>query len=214
MTLMFGVLMDNLVFSVNRFSNFSAGVTVTIPGWLSGPRALVTGMVVIFVILALLVENLRRSTVGLTIAAVRSSELGAQSLGISVFKTRILSLGFGAFIAGIGGGLLSLYAGAAVPANFSTTLGLVWLAVIVSLGVRSVSQALVAGAAYTIVPAVFGTYLPHSWSQVPIALFGLAAVQVAQHPEGIAKMHAAQLHGLGRSISKRRSYRAPTAVAP
>jgi branched-chain amino acid transport system permease protein len=61
---------------------------------------------------------------------------------------------------------------------------------------RSAVAALLAGVAFAVVPALFTTYLPLSYAQVPILLFGLGAVMVARNQRGIVALHAGQAEAL------------------
>ena len=62
---------------------------------------------------------------------------GARTLGISVVQMKIIVAGLGAMVAGIGGGFLVTAQTSAQPADFDTFLGVVWLAALVTIGVRS-----------------------------------------------------------------------------
>jgi branched-chain amino acid transport system permease protein len=73
-------------------------------------------------------------------------------------------------------------------------VGLIWLAVLVSIGSRSIIAALVAGLAFSLLPGVFSTYLSHDLAEIPVILFGLGAVMLAKNPEGVIAMHGRQLH--------------------
>ncbi len=96
-----------------------------------------------FAIVALFIANLRRSTTGLALNAVRWSPSGARTLGISVVQMKIIVAGLGALVAGVGGGFLVAAQTTALPGNFDTFLGVVWLAVLVTVGIRSNVAALV-----------------------------------------------------------------------
>jgi branched-chain amino acid transport system permease protein len=47
--------------------------------------------------------------------------------------------------------------------------------------------------AFSLMPGVFQTYLPARWGEVPTMLFGLGAIAVARHPEGVVAMHGRQI---------------------
>ena len=64
-TLTFGLLMENLVFSQARFLNQGLGVTVPMPGFATTPRAFTYLALAIFAVIAVFIVNLRRSTHGL-----------------------------------------------------------------------------------------------------------------------------------------------------
>jgi branched-chain amino acid transport system permease protein len=95
-----------------------------------------------------------------------------------------------------------MYSGVAQPLSFDTFGGLVWLAVVVTLGVRSIASAALAGLAFALLPAVFSSYVPTRWGEVPAILFGLGAIGVAQHPEGAVLQNGRQLRSLiARALS-------------
>jgi len=205
-TLTFGLLVENLVFNLNYLNNFGAGVDITRSGITATDRGFAWFSLIIFVVLALLFENMRRSTFGMAVTAVRWSDPAARTVGLSVLMNKVGLATFAAFIAGIGGALLAIYATAAIPDSYATFSGLIWLAVLVTVGVRSISAALIAGVLFSILPQVFLTYLPTSWGELPPALFGLGAVLVARNPEGTVAMHARQLQHL---LSRRAGGPAP-----
>ena len=112
-----------------------------------------------FAIFAILIVNLRRSTTGLALNAVRWSENASRTMGLSVITMKMLVSGLAAFVAGVGGGLYALSFKQAIPLDYATLLGLVWLAVLVTFGVRSNIAALLAGLLFTFSPAFIQTVL-------------------------------------------------------
>jgi branched-chain amino acid transport system permease protein len=109
---------------------------------------------------------------------------------------KLLVAAIGTFIAAIGGGLLALNYGYALPTSYATFGGLVWLAVFVTIGLRSITAAVIAGLSFTLLPGIFQTYLPTAWGNVPTLLFGLGAVAVAAHPDGQVAANARLAQGL------------------
>ena len=107
----------------------------------------------VFAVLAILIVNLRRSTTGLALNAVRWSENASRTMGLSVIQMKMLISGLAAFVAGVGGGLFAMERKQAIPLDYVTLLGLVWLAVLVTFGVRSNIAALLAGCIFVISPA-------------------------------------------------------------
>jgi branched-chain amino acid transport system permease protein len=73
---------------------------------------------------------------------------------------------------------------------------LVWLAVVVTMGVRSITAAVLSGLAFSLLPGVFQTYVPTHWAEVPAVLFGLGALGVARHPEGVVLYNGRQISQL------------------
>jgi branched-chain amino acid transport system permease protein len=122
--------------------------------------------------------------------AVRWSEPASKTIGVSVLQMKVLIAGLAAFVAGIGGALLAVAQGVALPSNYATLIGVIWLAVLVTQGIRSNVAALLAGLAFTLLPGVALAYLPTSFGQIPPILFGLGAIAVAKNPDGLLAMHA------------------------
>jgi branched-chain amino acid transport system permease protein len=202
-TLTFGLLMEKLVFNLKSFSQFGAGVTVARPDFAITDRAFAYMALAVFAVIAILIVNLRRSTTGLALNAVRWSENASRTMGLSVIQMKMLVSGLAAFVAGVGGGLYAVAHKQAIPLDFVTLAGLAWLAVLVTFGVRSNIAALLAGCILVLSPAFIQTtlQLQTPWSELPILLFGLGAIAVAQNPEGTVHMWAMglqrQLHRLG-----------------
>jgi len=204
-TLTFGLLMENLVFTRGTFTRLGNGVALARPWFAHSDRALSYMGLAVFGVFALVVVNVRRSTTGLALSAVRTSTPAARTLGISVVVAKVLVAGLAAFVAAIGGALLAMSAGIALPSQYTSLVGLVWLAVLVGQGIRSTVAALTAGLSFTLLPGVAQVYLPRSMAPVPTILFGLGAIVLAKYPEGALAMNARQ----GRAIMLRLRSRPP-----
>ena len=101
-TLTFGLLMENLVFTLPSFVNQGIGLTLNRPGFASSDLSFTYLCLVVFVIVALFIVNLRRSTTGLALNAARWSDAGARTSGISVVQMKVIAGALAAFIAGSG----------------------------------------------------------------------------------------------------------------
>ncbi|MEU4245332.1 ABC transporter permease [Actinoplanes sp. NPDC026619] len=202
-TITFGLLMDKLVFTRDIFSQHGLGVAISPPGFADTDATLTVLGLVVFLTVAYFIVNIRRSSTGLALNAVRWSEPGARTIGISILQVKVLTSALAATIAGIGGGLLAITAYAAIPANFNTLEGVIWLATLVTAGIRSNAGALFAGLTYTLFPAVMQIYLPQSFSSVPVLLFGLGAVYIAKSPDGWIPEIGDQLTGLAAKLLRR-----------
>ncbi len=195
-TLSFGLLVETLIFTLNPFSQGGLGVTLNRPDFAGGNLAFSYLALVVFLVFAALLVNLRRSTSGLALRAVRDSEAASRTLGVSVVQVKVIVGSLGAFVAGVGGAFLAMDVGVAQPSSFETFAGLVWLAVVVTLGVRSIAGAAIAGLAFALLPGVFQTYVPVRWAEVPAILFGLGAISVARDPDGVVVHTGRQLRQL------------------
>ncbi|MCU4182917.1 ABC transporter permease [Acidiferrimicrobium sp. IK] len=200
-TLTFGLLVETLVFTMSRFLQGGVGVPVNRPSFATSDMTFSYLGIGVFLVLALLIVNLRRSTSGMALRAVRDSESASRTIGLSVLQVKVITGALAAFVAAVGGGFLAMDAGVAQPQSYATFLGLIWLAVVVTLGARSIIGAALAGLSFSLLPGVFSTYLPTRWAEVPSILFGLGAISVARNPEGAVAQNAAQIRAL---LSRRR----------
>ncbi len=155
LTLGFALLVEQLVWIRPEYDNFGAGIILDRPFGLGvGDRIEMYAIVaVVFGVLALLIVNLKRATSGLVFASIRSSEPASMTTGISIVRTKLILFAASAFVAGLGGALYASTVGSATPRSFNALIGIVWLAIVVTWGVRSVVGALLAGMIYAIVPS-------------------------------------------------------------
>ncbi len=195
-TLTFGLLAENLIFDRSRFLRGGVGVALSRPTFAGSDFAFSYLALAVFAVFALLIVNLRRSTSGMALRAVRDSEAASRTLGLSVLHVKVIVGAFGAFVAAVGGGFLALDVGVALPQFYDTFAGLVWLAVVVTLGVRSIAGAALGGMAFALIPGLFQTYIPARWGEAPALLFGLGAVMVARNPEGAVLHTGRQVRAL------------------
>jgi branched-chain amino acid transport system permease protein len=195
-TLTFGLLMENLVFTLPTFVNQGLGLTLNRPSFATSDLSFAYLCLVVFVVVSLFVVNFRRSTTGLALNAARWSDAGAKTSGVSVVQMKVIAGAVAAFIAGIGGGLLALSQTTFQPSEFATFAGVVWLAVLVTIGVRSNAAALIAGLTFVMLPAVAQAYLPAWTANVAPVLFGLGAVSAAKYPDGALAEQSRRLRQL------------------
>jgi branched-chain amino acid transport system permease protein len=212
-TLTFGLLMERLVFTLTTFTQSGAGLALARPDFALSNRDFTYFALAVFAVFAVLTVNLRRSTTGLALSAVRWSENASRTMGLSVIRMKMLISGLAAFVAGIGGGLFAMANKQAVPSEYPTLLGLIWLAVLVTFGVRSNAAALLAGCVFVMSPAFVKSELQlnTTWQQIPVLLFGLGAIALAQNNEGTVHQWAMGLQrGLHRIAGRGGEPPAPT----
>lgn len=206
-TLAFALLMDNLVFQIDDFYKLGSGVFLDRPALGSyafeSDVRLYYLLMAFFALIALIVWNLRRSTTGLVLGAMRSTEIATATLGFSIIRAKLVAFGLSSFIAGVGGGLLATYSFRAHPPSYNALYGLIWLAVTVTWGIRSAVGALIAGVTFAILPQLVSDYLPESLQQLPPVLFGLGAIGLAREPRGVIVMNANAVRALRRRLSRR-----------
>jgi branched-chain amino acid transport system permease protein len=154
LTLGGALLVEQFVWIRSEYDNFGAGLTLPRPFGLEiTDRIEMYALVaVVFGVVALLIVNFKRATAGLVFASIRSSEPASLTTGISIVQAKLILFGTSAFVAGLGGALYASVIGSATVRSFNALVGIVWLAVIVTWGVRSVIGAAVAGMIYAIAP--------------------------------------------------------------
>ena len=190
-TLAFALLVDNLIFPIHRFDQDGSGIFLARPHMFGihfdGDRSFLYLALVMFVLLSLLVRNLRRSTTGMTLVAIRSSEAGVSTIGHSVVRSKLVAFGVSGFIAAIGGGMMAFYPLRARPGSFATLTGIIWLAVVVTLGVRTSVGPLLAGIVFVSFPQLISNtfHWPHWALQLTPLGFGLGAIGLAREPRGV-----------------------------
>jgi branched-chain amino acid transport system permease protein len=204
-TLTFGLLIENLVFTLPSFVNQGLGLNLARPDFATSDRAFSYVCLAAFIILALFILNFRRSTTGLAMNAVRWSEPGAKTSGISVVQMKVIVAALAALVAGIGGGLLAVAQTSVVPSEFATFIGVIWLAVLVTIGVRSTAAALIAGLAFVMLPALSQAYLPTWTGNVLPVFFGFGAIAAAKYPDGALAEQTRQLRRLLLRLADRHS---------
>ena len=127
----------------------------------------------------LLANNLRKGRLGRILAAMRDSETAAKSIGIDLRAYKLFIFGASAFIAGIGGALLSQQAHAFSPTTQFEPISssLLWFVALIVAGVGSLGGAVV-GAAGLVLLAFFGL------SDVAPAFIALGALLIGYLPGG------------------------------
>jgi branched-chain amino acid transport system permease protein len=201
-TLTFGLLMENLVFTLPSFVNQGLGLTLNRPAFAASDLRFTYLCLAVFIVMSLFIVNFRRSTTGLALNAARWSEAGARTSGISVVQQKVIAGSLAAFIAGIGGALLALSQTTFQPSEFATFEGVIWLAIFVTIGVRSTAAALIAGLSFVMLPALVQAYVSATWvaNLLPV-LFGLGAISAAKFPDGAIAENSRRLRRLMLRLS-------------
>ncbi len=197
-TLAFGAVIDEVLFASHSFSGGLSGVVFKRPGYLSSPRVYYLAVLVVFGVVALLVQNLRRSKTGLALAAMRDSEVGLGSLGVDVARLRLTVFSISALVAGVGGALLSATDNLATPYTYFKLQSLLFLALAVIGGIGSWLGAFAGAVMFALLPqfvhepfvsdnAVTRLLFRDQLEALLPVFFGLAAIGLARNPHGIAE---------------------------
>jgi ABC-type branched-subunit amino acid transport system ATPase component/ABC-type branched-subunit amino acid transport system permease subunit len=131
--------------------------------------------------------NLRDSKTGRAFFAVRGSEVAAASLGMDVFRYKVLAFGLSGALAGIAGNLIMNDSLVVSPDTFTFEKSLFFLAVAVVGGITSLGGAVAAAFVFALLGELFfrvqflGDYLQ-------LVSTGLLAVTFRVYPGGIAAL--------------------------
>lgn len=97
-----------------------------------------------------LMKFLMDSSYGKAFKAIREDEIAARSMGIDLFKHKVMSFTLGSFLAGIGGGLLGVSLGTINPALFKFALTFNILLIVVLGGMGNISGTVISAIIITV----------------------------------------------------------------
>jgi len=183
------------------------------------PRELAMLALLVFGAITVVIYNLRRSTSGRAVLAVRSSEVAARTSGIGAGWSKVSLFAVSAGIAGLGGALLAVVSSPVNNRSAPAFVGLIWLAVTVTFGIRRPGGALLAGLAFAcftdLLQVIAGWGFMPDWAatltgtpQLAAILFGIGAINLAKNPDGVLA-----LVGMQRLERRRRREQAEAARA-
>lgn len=102
-------------------------------------------LLIVTILCALFVVNIRRSGTGLRFLAIRANERAAAACGVNGAAVKLQAFAFSSFLAGLGGAMMAYLRGQISGESFSVFASLALLAFAYLGGIGSVSGALVAG---------------------------------------------------------------------
>jgi branched-chain amino acid transport system permease protein len=185
-TFAFAYGMDNAFF--NNIQVFGAYLSLPvarpgIPGLsLAGNGAYLMMLTAVFAAVSVGLLAVRRSRLGRKLLAVNDSPAACLTLGIDLTRVKLVTFTVSAALAGLGGALYGGAQGAIAPTDFSFLVSLTVLLLAVIWGIRTVAGMLFAGVTYALGP-LLQQHLTRPPDIVAL-LVGLAAIGVAQNPEG------------------------------
>jgi branched-chain amino acid transport system permease protein len=142
----------------------------------------------VVVVLCLLVAQIRRSTLGQQMLAVRANERAAAATGIHVARVKIVAYAISSFIAGTAGWMYAYNFGSVSAARFGLLIALGFVAFAYIGGITMVSGAVLGGLVATegLVPYTIEELL-HIDGNWTLLVGGLILIfTLIQNPEGIA----------------------------
>ena len=141
-------------------------------------------LMVIVVIVALIVERIRRTVLGRSLMSVRDDEVAAKTFGVNVYRTKVIAFVIANTFAALGGALLAFHNGAVSASLFTFEISQRFLVMVMLGGVNSTVGTLVGTFVVTMLPEwlrpvqmylniFFGAGLILMMVYMPMGLMGL-----------------------------------------
>jgi branched-chain amino acid transport system permease protein len=169
---------------------------------LSGDRSYFWFELVVLLIAMFFTRNLRAGRLGRILAAMRDSETGATSVGISLRKYKLFIFAAGAFVAAIGGSMLMLADLAFTERSYSPLYSLFWFTAVVVAGLSYLAGAPLAAFLF-----IFFDVLAKR-DGASLFVIGLLAVFIAFLPGGLVGTVTRLTRGAAVPASLRAKYTA------
>lgn len=189
-TMGFSEVLRLITLNWNSVTNGSLGITVMAKPTIwtpSGSFAVSSGVAWYYLTLVLLVfiyficQRVLSSWIGRCLAAIRLNDQLGETLGIDVFKYKLLSFTVGSALAGLVGAFYGFYSGFVEPHYLSITLGLDIVAMVLLGGVNSLIGPVIGALVLTALPHVI-----ELGAELRIALYGSILIFVILvMPKGI-----------------------------
>lgn len=190
-TLAFSYIVSSVILGGGKFTGGGRGISITRPsmfGWdLSSDRSFYWFCLVICILAVLGTLNLRRTFVGRALVAIRDDDIAARTMGISLWRYKLLAFLLSAFLTGIAGALMAMYISFVTVEGFPFLLSIEALAIIIVGGIGSVLGAVLGTIFILTLPELFGVLTSHlggrlselmasSAHEVKSLLYGLAII--------------------------------------
>jgi branched-chain amino acid transport system permease protein len=186
-TMAFAVAMDNMFFPAPAVLGFDGSVAIARPSLfglhLTGQRAYLTFLAVVFAVLSIGLLALRRGPIGRVLSAMKDSEAACATLGLSLTATKLFVFTLSAGLAGLAGALYGGMRTVAGATDFQMLQSLPILLLVVLYGVSTCSGALFGGLSLGAI-FVVQSYVP-SLSSLSLLGPGLAGLTLGSYPEGM-----------------------------
>lgn len=130
-TLLFAIAFEHWLGDADQITGGASGISsIPVPslfGWTAPRYVQVIAAIVLVCVVAVLIDRLRRSSWGLSLAIARENPPAVESSGISPAHLSVIALAVGAAVASMGGALFTASVQAVTPETFG--LDLVFLAI-------------------------------------------------------------------------------------
>ena len=146
--------------------------------FIGGPRGMssqpdYSTLPVVFIVMVLciwIINNFVRSTMGKALNAVRDNELAAEAMTVNTRKTKIITFMFGAFWAGVAGGLFAHVLRYVNPGSFGIQRLAEILAMVYFGGLNSVTGSIVGAVSINVLGEALRPLELYKWIIIPLLL--------------------------------------------
>jgi len=153
--------------------------------FVGGPRGMssqpdYSNLPMVFTIMVLciwIINNFVRSTMGKALNAVRDNELAAEAMTVNTRKTKIITFMFGAFWAGVAGGLFAHVLRYVNPGSFGIQRLAEILAMVYFGGLNSVTGSIVGALSINILSEALRPLQIYKWIIIPLLLIVVMLVR-------------------------------------
>ncbi|MEW6725426.1 branched-chain amino acid ABC transporter permease [Desulforudis sp. 1088] len=140
--------------------------------------------------------NIFRTKVGRAFMAIRDRDLAAAAMGINLFEYKVKAFALSSFYAGISGALWACYMQTISPEQFTISISILYLAMIIIGGLGSIMGSIYGACFMTLLPIVLRDgvmplfpNIGNALLALQEALFGLIIILfLIFEPEGLAKL--------------------------
>ena len=170
-TLVFGAVAADAVFTIEKFNGHGAGVAAVRPAALAGDGSFYLFTLAAVVLVLYIDWSFTRSKAGRAVNALRENELVAQAFAVDVVRYKLLAFSVSGAIAGLAGGMLAFYTESFSDKNYvypdGFRLALIFLVMVVIGGLGSRAGVVIASAFFGLLNPIldwfFNTIHRGSW---------------------------------------------------
>lgn len=183
-TLSLGLLIDRFVFNSGLFDGGPSGLVIHQPSLFGidfdTPISYYYFELVVAGLALLLANNLRAGRLGRILGAMRDSETAAKAVGIDLRRYKLFIFGASAFLAGIGGAMLSMSQGAWDVNAFNPIYSLFWFVAVTVAGISTLGGAALAAVIFVMLPLTINQDI-----QSAVFFLGVGALFLGRLPGGL-----------------------------
>jgi len=175
-TLGFGEATRLILDNVQYFGGARGLSSIPTVGTTTLPNVIIINIIAVFVLVCII-----KSRHGRNMVAIREEELAAQTIGIDVFKYKMIALAISALYAGISGGMMAHYLGYIQPVMFKLVKSTELTIIVILGGLGSVSGSVIGTILLTFLPEVLRSF--YNWRLV---IYGAAVILIMiTRPQGL-----------------------------